>query len=297
MLYDTKNWLKLCFRWKGSVLPNILTRLILITIIGILVKVIRDHGYDLIKLEIMGHTLIGIALGLLIVFRINTANDRWNEGRRAWGRLFTIGNDFMRMCAIYTDGGKEFSALCRGYVISLKHLLHKSDPASELRDILPEAVFNRVLPRKDVPYAIATEISFLASSLLKNKSIDEHQSVYIEQIVSELVSIRGTCIRIQKTPIPLSYSVHIHQMLYFYLFTLPFATVPLFGWLGVFIGTSIAFGLLGIHEAAVEIEDPFGYDMNDLPLDSYCDGILLYLNDTEKFVHELKSNDVILAEK
>ena len=43
------------------------------------------------------------------------------------------------------------------------------------------------------------------------------------------------------------------------------------GWVAVPTVAVIAFGLLGIEEAGIEIEDPFGTDPNDLPLEAICD--------------------------
>ena len=73
--------------------------------------------------------------------------------------------------------------------------------------------------------------------------------------------------RILKTPIPFAYAVHIKQMLVLYLGTLPFVLVPKMDFAAVLTVAGIAFGLMGIEEAGVEIENPFGCDANDLPLE------------------------------
>jgi putative membrane protein len=41
-------------------------------------------------------------------------------------------------------------------------------------------------------------------------------------------------------------------------------------WTAIPTAAAIAFGLLGIEEAGVEIEDPFGDDPNDLPVEAMC---------------------------
>jgi putative membrane protein len=65
--------------------------------------------------------------------------------------------------------------------------------------------------------------------------------------------------------------VHIKHLLFLYLLTLPLALIPYMGWLAIPASIVIAFGLLGIEEAGLEIEDPFGTDPNDLPVDYICD--------------------------
>ena len=46
-----------------------------------------------------------------------------------------------------------------------------------------------------------------------------------------------------------------------------------FGWGEIPVTGLVTFVLLGIEEIGVEIEDPFGTDDNDLPLDRFCSTI------------------------
>ena len=55
-----------------------------------------------------------------------------------------------------------------------------------------------------------------------------------------------------------------------YCLSLPFQIVNEFHfWTGIVVGL-ISFTVFGIEEIALEIENPFGYDPNDLPLDDIC---------------------------
>jgi len=91
--------------------------------------------------------------------------------------------------------------------------------------------------------------------------------------ITSFTDICGACERIKKTPIPFSYNVFIKKFIFTYIVTLPFT------WafeLRYFIMPVIAFILFvfaSIELIAEEIEDPFGYDANDLPLDTICDNI------------------------
>ena len=90
-------------------------------------------------------------------------------------------------------------------------------------------------------------------------------------------SRRGTaafgCERIRSTPIPFVYAVHIKHLLFTYLATLPFVLVAKMGMATPLAVGLIAFGLMGVEEAGLELEDPFGEDANDLPTDAMCDGL------------------------
>ncbi|KAF9026144.1 UPF0187-domain-containing protein [Hymenopellis radicata] len=80
--------------------------------------------------------------------------------------------------------------------------------------------------------------------------------------------------RILTTPLPFVYSVHIRHTVWIYLFFLPFQLVTDFQWYTV-AGVCIAsFIYLGFLAAGEEIEQPFGYDENDLDLDMFCQEII-----------------------
>ena len=80
----------------------------------------------------------------------------------------------------------------------------------------------------------------------------------------------GGCERILKTPMPLAYAIHLKQLLLIYCLLLPFQMVDKLGfWTGAIVAL-ISFTLFGIEEIGLEIENPFGYDANDLPLDAIC---------------------------
>jgi putative membrane protein len=53
------------------------------------------------------------------------------------------------------------------------------------------------------------------------------------------------------------------------------------GWLTGLFSALISFTLFGIEDIGLEIENPFGYDPNDLPLDNICD---IIKHDIEDFI-------------
>jgi putative membrane protein len=90
------------------------------------------------------------------------------------------------------------------------------------------------------------------------------------QLLHQMVDVIGICERILRTPIPLAYSIHLKQLLMIYSLSLPFQMVDQLEWMTGPIVALISFTLLGIEEIGIQIEDPFGHDPNDLPLDAIC---------------------------
>ncbi|KAI5288790.1 hypothetical protein KEM54_004867 [Ascosphaera aggregata] len=76
--------------------------------------------------------------------------------------------------------------------------------------------------------------------------------------------------RVLNTPLPLAYAILITQITWIYAMTLPFQLYPVLGWVTIpasMIATYIIHGLISV---CAEIENPFGNDVNDLPLDVFC---------------------------
>jgi ion channel-forming bestrophin family protein len=92
--------------------------------------------------------------------------------------------------------------------------------------------------------------------------------------------------------------VHLRRVLILYCFTLPFALVDTFGWLTVPAVLGVAYTFFGIEEIGVEIEDPFGNDLNDLALEDLCAKIaknLLALSGhhDEADAHQIETGETI----
>jgi putative membrane protein len=99
--------------------------------------------------------------------------------------------------------------------------------------------------------------------------------------LSALIQALGGCQRIRRTPVPFAYAQHIKIFVVLFCYTVPFAMADqLHGYTWVAAGV-LAFALFGIDEIGVEIEDPFGYDANDLPLEKIGDTIDASLREIE----------------
>ena len=82
-----------------------------------------------------------------------------------------------------------------------------------------------------------------------------------------MIDILGPCEQIKHTPIPYSYMMYVKKFIFIYIMTLPVGFATQSGYLTVGIVVLISFVLLSVELIAEEIEDPFGRDINDLPLD------------------------------
>lgn len=81
----------------------------------------------------------------------------------------------------------------------------------------------------------------------------------------------GACERILKTKMPFAYIIHLRFFLVIWLLALPFVLVAKLQWGAIPLSMAIYVALVGLEMIGVEIENPFGHDYNDLPLDSITD--------------------------
>ena len=127
------------------------------------------------------------------------------------------------------------------------------------------------------------EIAFWIGDYLQQQYQRDRLNIYqlnaMQELLNQMVDVLGGCERILKTPIPLAYAIHLKQLLLIYCLTLPFQAVrELVWWTGPIVAL-VSFTLLGIEEIGIEIENPFGRDPNDLPLDVICDTMLHNIED------------------
>lgn len=271
------SWFNIALRWKGSVVPEVLPRSLLCGLFGIVIYMLHLLHIR-VSLPILGSLIPNIVLGLLLVFRTNTAYERFWEGRKAWGTLVNIVRNLSRqiLVSISEQHPQEHYAkiaavkLLPAFAIALKLHLRSQLINDELAANLSSEQFNRLKTMNHPPLEIAFWInSYLQEQAHQNK-LDLYQLSGMIQLLHQMVDVIGICERILRTPIPLAYSIHLKQLLMIYSLSLPFQMVDQLEWMTGPIVALISFTLLGIEEIGIQIEDPFGLDPNDLPLDAIC---------------------------
>lgn len=214
-------------------------------------------------------SLLGIVLSIVLVFRTNTAYDRWWEGRKQWGSLVNNSRALAMMLqatlpASDKDSRVYFARHIANFCIALKeHLRHgvKTEELIRLRhDELEELVH-----KQHKPNHIAFWIYNRIHSIYKAGVLTDADLMNLKPQYFALIDVMGACERIKKTPIPFSYSVYIKIFVSLYGLILPFGLYNDFGLYAIPLTMFIFFTMLGVELMAEEIEDPFGLDCNDLP--------------------------------
>lgn len=270
--YNPKDWFTLIFNFHKSdsfrlLIPGIVGLGIFSSVLCYLH--IEEHIH--LRNTMVMHSLLGFVISLLLVFRTNTAYDRWWEGRRLWGELVNNSRNLaLKTIAFLPSEEKErkktIGILIGNFAFALKEHLRGGYKEGELQDH-PHLLLNELRTIKHIPNRIALQLYKEADQLVKDGIISEERFLSISDELRSFTNITGACERIKKTPIPYSYSAFIKRVIFIYVITLPFGLIADLKWASVPIVLFIFYAFAGLELLAEEIEDPFGLERNDLPTD------------------------------
>ncbi|MBC7826532.1 MAG: hypothetical protein H7122_02210 [Chitinophagaceae bacterium] len=218
------------------------------------------------------HNLLGFAISMLLVFRTNTAYDRWWEGRKLWGSLVNNSRNLAIKLAAFVPQNETaqrsfFIRIIPAFAFALHNHLHSEKVRIELfeEDHEHKHVFDKIDQKKHIPNQIAFLIMQHVQHLYRDGKITGDQLVVLNTELLSFTDICGACERIKNTPIPFSYSVFIKKFIFIYIMTLPFGYVFSLGYLVIPVVVFVFYVLASLELIAEEIEDPFGGDANDVP--------------------------------
>jgi putative membrane protein len=256
-----RTWVDVVASYLRSPIVGRLWGILLILILYALGVWWVDPDGKLTAIDSRFHSLEGLILGLLLVFRTNTAYDRWWEGRRLWGQLVNDIRNLalkVRDCVdAHAEDKREFGALLVRFAFALKHHLRWKAVTNEEPAHAPLQIAGQVFERLN-----AWEREGRLTQIL---IFDTHARA--------LMDVCGGCERIKKTPIPRSYLVFIRLCILFYMLTLPWGLVEDYHIWAVPATALLGYFMIGIELLAEDVEQPFGRGADKLALGDICRGI------------------------
>ena len=281
--YNPKDWSTFIFHiHKSDTFRKLWPLMLAVAIFSGLVAFAELNFFQLSKSSYvtnigMMHSLLGFVLSMLLVFRTNTAYDRWWEGRKLLGSLTNVSRNLalkIKALKLTEEDVRFFEYGIPKYAFALKEHLR------ERMYFGKNSLLIEVEEGKHVPNQIAGSLINRLYELLEKGAISQEQFIVLSSDFNQFTDICGACERIKNTPIPYSYSAFIKKFIFIYVITLPFGWVFSLGYFVVPIVPFILYVLASLELIAEEIENPFGEDANDLPVDQICTNI-------EKHVEEI----------
>lgn len=223
------------------------------------------------------HNLLGFVMSILLVFRTNTAYDRWWEARKQWGTLTNSSRNLaMKMNACLDKNDHVNRSFYRKSIPLFADTLFthlRSNKTLFMLDSIEHPEFETLDEAKHGPNQVASMIVSRTISLNKEAKINAEQMLVINNEISSLTEVCGACERIKNTPIPLSYSSFIKKFIFIYVLTLPVGFVFSMGYFVIAAVPFIFYVMASLELIAESIEDPFGLDPDDLPIDKIGENI------------------------
>ncbi|GAA4372472.1 bestrophin family protein [Hymenobacter koreensis] len=272
IVYKSSDWWD-AFRHlhKSSVIRKLLKRVVLVGLYGTVVALLGRGVMNLkFTVDPQYFSLLGILLSLLLAFRTNTAYDRFWEGRRQWGQLINSCRNLAvllhaRLPASDRENRFHLAKLLSNFPMALDGHLRGGVRFEKLEDLGPE-LMEQLSQASHVPSLLSATLQEYYEQLLRQELILPIHLLAIQRHHEVLLDVTGACERIQRTPIPFSYSFFIKAFISVFLMVMPLVLLTAYGYFMVPITMFGAFALLGVEMIGDEIEDPFGKDSNDLPL-------------------------------
>ncbi len=270
--YNPKSWISLIFTFhKSDTLRILWKQLVYIGLLAWLIAFleIRYLGESrwLSNLNIV-YSLVGFVLSLLLVFRTNTAYDRWWEGRKQWGGLLNDSRNLsvkLNTLDLSREDKDFFERMIPNFAFATKE--HLIDGATFNHVELTDIEIAQIEQVQHIPVGVVELIYERIAKLRKSGKISPEDYLTLDKNLNGFLNMVGACERIKNTPIPFSYSIFIKKFIFLYTVTLPIAFVGVLGYFAVLVTVLVFYVLVSMEILAEEIEEPFGSDANDLPTD------------------------------
>ncbi|PHH75946.1 hypothetical protein CDD82_4209 [Ophiocordyceps australis] len=241
----------------------------------VLGRVFWIHAVDRPDKDAREQTLNKISsMNLLLAFAVALKHDLRFEPYTSYpdlqnliGHLNTFAQD---ATAAQDSGHAAASGKRRNFFRGVGEYLGISFAASNPRKSLKRAK----QPLGNLPLEILNYLAVTIDMAVANDQlrISMHQTLAYTQLTTLNDVLTGTE-RILCTPLPIAYTIAISQITWLYVILLPFQLLPLLNWIAIPASIAAGYIILGLLLIGQEIENPFGQDVNDLPLDNYCEQI------------------------
>ncbi|MFZ9982410.1 MAG: bestrophin family ion channel [Cyclobacteriaceae bacterium] len=213
--------------------------------------------------------VFGYVIALLFYFRLGNSYYRWYDGLKALTYLRANAESF----SMKVHGSLKGNTEQEKYLLAMMINFYRSvrDKVRGIQDS------GRLIPQGNLPLGELTALDDMPSGL--NAMIEQRiNSLYTEGKISwvEFLDLSrnvtrnsehlAVCEALQNTPPPKTYIIHLRGFVLFYAGIIPFGFIHELGvWMMLFLSVFFYF-YTGMEIISEEVEDPFGFDQNDLPV-------------------------------
>ena len=257
------NLMGILFSLKGSIAKRIAVRSLMVTLLASVIVLVETlHPAYFSKVNATPFTLLGLSLSIFMSFRNNACYDRWWEGRKQLGQMVIDVRSLIRETQVLGDS-VERAGLLRGLCGFAHGLIARLRVEDEAQAIKPWISVDAGHP--NLPDNVLQKVGARFSTLAELGVISEWRYTQLEARLVSLSQVQASCERIKSMPLPFPYTLLLHRTIYLFCILLPFAMAEPLGWLTPVFTAIVSYTFFGLDEIGDDLEDPFGFDENDLP--------------------------------
>ena len=272
-----QHWLRLIFVWHGSVLSKIFSRLLLNFLRSIAVIIMLPWYTMLgIKFTLAPFSILGVAIAIFLGFRNNACYSRYVEARHLWGQLMIASRSLLREVKTTLPDDAELGQFVRlqiAFAHCLRMTLRRNPQAEPLAKYLSEKDLQTVFAAQSPANRILLLMGEWLAVRRRDGQLSDILFHSLNNRLNDMSAVLAGCERIANTPVPFAYTLILHRTVYLFCIMLPFALVVDLHYMTPFISVLISYTFISLDALAEELEDPFGTENNDLPLDAICNAI------------------------
>lgn len=265
---------QLLYILRGSIVPAIAPKVLAILTLSIAVAAVVELAppVGIERVSVTPFTLLGLVLSIFLSFRNSACYDRWWEGRKLWGQLVFESRSLARQVQVLLADDaprrQRISYLTTAFAYALAARLRARDVALAAVPWLDEKQRGQLAQRENVPDALLAMIAVELAQARCEGTLDSILYVQLEERLHAMSSIQAGCERILTTPLPFAYTLLLHRCAWMFCVLLPFGLASSLGWATPVLSAVLAYAFFGLDQLGEEMEDPFGLEPNDLPLDA-----------------------------
>ncbi|WP_207429385.1 bestrophin family protein [Pedobacter sp. SYSU D00535] len=231
-------------------------------------------------------SMLGIALSILMGFRVSSAYERWWEARKIWGSVVNNSRSLARQLITFTHESAISQELVYAlvyrqiaFVHSMACRLREQDAAALIKPLLYEEEYEQLIRKSHIPNLLLLHNVYAIKELRQEGIITDIELLRLEETVYQLTDNLGGAERIKNTPFPVPYSYFTWLLVHIFAILIPFGMVDAFGYMTIPAAMCAIFIFLIIEQIAIEIQDPFSNRENDIPVTTISQNIEIDLKE------------------
>jgi putative membrane protein len=217
-------------------------------------------------------TTLGIAISILLSFKISQSYDRWWEARKVWGAIVNDSRTLVLQLQMYVNPEshyiKKMAYRQIAWCYSLGQSLRKQDPLKNVLGLISDEELEEIKNYQNIPLGIIRLQVDSVKELNKREELDKFSRLQIEETLGRLTASMGKCERIKNTVFPTNYRQGLFVAIYLFVIFLSMSALRLNIVLEVLILIIVSMVFFFLEKAAYRLQDPFENYPTDTPITS-----------------------------